>query len=119
MLLETFRVLWALPAVELARLRLGPTEAIGMARRLGVRRSSRDASSRARLGRLIGFVDRHWPTGPNCYRRVLLEMALDGNAAREALVMGFRADGGTGSGHAWIASQPPPPHERYDAVISV
>jgi hypothetical protein len=56
------------------------------------------------------------PKGPNCYRRALLEIALDPSAASEALFMGLDASGAPNSGHAWLGEQPQA-NRRYDAVI--
>ena len=54
------------------------------------------------------------PTGPNCLRRALLEMRLDGGAAGEPLRIGLQKSGGFGSGHAWLdGSDPEATH--YDA----
>lgn len=117
MLLEAFRVVVEMPRVEVARLRLGPAHAALLARRLGSTRSSRNEEGRNRLQRVIRLVDRLFPTGSNCYRRALLETALDAGAAREPLMMGFRTVGGPGSGHAWLGSRPPA--ETYDVVVSV
>jgi hypothetical protein len=117
MLLDVLRVIGQLPRVEWVRRRWGPAAAVRYARDVGATRFRRNDDGRARLTRFIRLIDRVFPTGPNCYRRVLLEMALDGGAAREPMMMGFRASGGPQSGHAWLASQPP--GESYDAVVSV
>lgn len=117
MLQEVFLALMALPRVELARARMGPVDAVRVARRLGTTRCSRPGNDRTRLQRAIRFVDYFTPSGPNCYRRALLEMALDAGAAAEPLMMGLRADGGPKSGHAWIGVGSMV--GRYDAVISL
>ena len=83
----------------------------------GMRRTIRSLAGRIRLRRLIGAIDRRSPGGQNCVRRALLEMALDGGAAREQFFAGLRKGGGSGSGHAWLASETP--IERYDAVIAI
>ncbi len=44
---------------------------------------------RARLRRAIGWVDALAPGGASCYRRILLESALDAGAARETVVFGL------------------------------
>jgi hypothetical protein len=60
------------------------------------------------------------PDGGNCVRRALLEMALDGGAARDTFHAGLQSQGGPGSGHAWLAWQPTrDKNDRYDAVISI
>jgi len=37
----------------------------------------------------VGWTDALLPGSPSCYRRVLLEVALDGGAARETVVFGL------------------------------
>jgi hypothetical protein len=51
-------------------------------------------------------MDRLFPAGPNCYRRALVEMAMDPDAASEQLHMGINAGGWLASGHAWLDSSP-------------
>jgi len=70
--------------------------------------------ARERLRRTIRFVDRLFPSGPNCYRRTLTEIALDAGAAAEPVHMGLQANGGPRSGHIWLASAPDGAG-RYDA----
>jgi len=53
------------------------------------------------------------PDGGNCYRRALLELALDPTAAAEPLVFGLKQGGGSGSGHAWLGDARG--FETYDA----
>lgn len=107
----------AAPRVEWSRRRLGPLGAAQKMRSKGTKIPARGTAERAWLQRAVHTVDRIFPGGPNCYRRALLEMALDSGAASEPLMMGFRIGGGPGSGHAWLASHPPA--ATYDAVISV
>jgi hypothetical protein len=73
---------------------------------------------RTKLQRLIRFVDRLFPSGPNCYRRALIEIAMDAGAAAEPLHMGLQAEGGLNSGHAWLASSSDP-SRSYDAEFVV
>jgi hypothetical protein len=102
---EAVRATVALPRVERARRALGPRAAVQAMRALGDARWRRSPAERARLQRAIRIVDRlAFRGGANCYRRALLEMALDAGAAGEALMMGFKSGGGVGSGHAWLAS---------------
>jgi hypothetical protein len=115
---EAVRVLGLLPLVELPRRRVGLHGAVALARRLGAKRPERAPSDRALLKRVIGAIDRRVPGGANCVRRALLEMALDGGAARERMFAGFRAGGGPRSGHAWLESEPGD-GARYDAVIGI
>jgi hypothetical protein len=46
-------------------------------------------------------------------------MSLDPAAAADTLMAGFKAGGGEGSGHAWLASRPDPERRTFDAVISI
>lgn len=95
----------------------GPQTSVGTVRRLGRRAGARSEAQRERLRRAIRWVDRRLFAEPNCYRRILLEIALDAGAAREKVMMGFREGGGAGSGHAWLESDPPV--TSYDAVVSL
>jgi hypothetical protein len=102
---EALRAAAALPRAERARRALGPRAAAEAMRALGEARRRRSPAERARLQRAIRIVDRlAFRAGANCYRRALLEMALDAGAAGEPLMMGFKSGGGAGSGHAWLAS---------------
>ena len=103
---EVARVLAVLPRVENGRLRVGPKSLALRLRAQGSGQPERDEPGRVRLRRVIAALDRIFPTGPNCYRRALLEMALDAGAAREPLTLGLRAGGGAGSGHAWLGARP-------------
>ena len=116
-LAEFARICRRLPIVERNRRAIGLHGAVAGSRRLGAEERARPERDRDRLRRLISVVDRCLPDGGNCVRRALLEMALDGGAAREAFLAGLQSDGGPGSGHAWLASQQT--RDRYDAVISI
>lgn len=116
-LLEVARILRALPGVELDRRTLGPVPILAKVRARGAQAAARDAGERRRLRRLIGIVDALVPGGGNCYRRTLLEMALDPGAAAEPLRFGLREHGGPGSGHAWLGDRPVD-HTRYDAEFA-
>lgn len=115
---EFLRVLVAAPRIERLRRTVGPKIAMGIVRRDGAKRAARGWSQRRSLARAVALVDRLFPTGPNCYRRVLLEAALDAGAAREPLMMGFRTDGRDGrqTGHAWLGNNPPA--SSYDVIVS-
>lgn len=91
-----------------------PAALLSSYRARGSKRPARDQAARARLRRTIRFVDRLFPSGPNCYRRALTEIALDAGAAAEPLHMGLQADGRPQSGHIWLASAPDGAG-RYDA----
>lgn len=108
---------FSLVGTERLRMRRGPSQAVESARRMGRRWPTRDGAGRARLQRAIRWVDRSIFREPNCYRRVLVEIALDGGAAVEKLILGFRAGGSVGSGHAWLESTPPV--ASYDALIEI
>jgi hypothetical protein len=69
---------------------------------------------------MIAAVDARIPGGSNCYRRALVEMALDASAAEERLFFGLKAHGGARSGHAWLASWPDSANAGvYDAVLEM
>ncbi|MBX3227140.1 MAG: hypothetical protein KIT84_35610 [Labilithrix sp.] len=87
--LEIARALSVARAAERLRLHAGPAEAVATQRRRGARRRRRSARGRRRLRRAITMVDARWPGGGNCFRRVLIELALDAGAARERLVFGL------------------------------
>lgn len=105
LLAEVLRVLAWLPAIEVARRLCGPARALGLLRGPGLRKLRRDAAGRQRLRRAVGWVDRHlWP-GANCYRRTLLEIALDRGVAAEPLYFGLQLEGARLTGHAWLDGQ--------------
>ena len=89
-LTEVARAARLRPVVDAGRARDTPHVTVGAMRALG-RRSARVRGpiGRARLRRAIGWVDALGPGGANCYRRTLLELALDGGAARETVVFGL------------------------------
>jgi hypothetical protein len=95
---EAIRVAMRLPRVERWR-SLGPQAATVLAREMGRRAPVRSPEDTARLRRAIGVVDRL--CGANCYRRVLLELALDRKAADDPIYVGIRGRDDAGLGHAW------------------
>lgn len=110
---ELARVVAAAPAAERARRSRAPEAALSSMRAVGRTREERAPIGRARLRRAIGWVDAAWPTGPSCYRRVLMELALDRGAAREHVVFGL--DVGR-TGHIAFAGR----EERaFDVVFEV
>jgi hypothetical protein len=115
---DAFEVAILAIRVNRARSRRGPQELAQSLRLRGAQSRPRSARERASLRRLIRFVDSLFPSGPNCYRRALIEIATDAGAAKEPLRMGLVAEGGLNSGHAWLASSPDP-DRRYDAEFSV
>jgi hypothetical protein len=86
---DVARALRLVPEAERARQATSPEHAVAEMRARGRTCPARGALARARLRRAIGWVDALHPRGANCYRRTLLELALDGGAAREALVFGL------------------------------
>lgn len=78
-------------AREAERLRRSrsPEQAVRAMRERGRREAARGPIGRARLRRAIGWVDAAALGGPNCFRRTLMESALDAGAARETLVFGL------------------------------
>lgn len=95
---EVARVLVCVVHAE--RLRVGetPERAVTTMRSRGRQASARGVTGRARLRRAIAWVDAVFPGGPNCFRRVLAEVGLDGGAASETLVFGLDVGAGE-SGH--------------------
>jgi len=107
--------------MDRSRAAMGPRNAVLLARSLGSQVRPRSPRQRVALGWLIRAFDRACKGGPNCYRRVLLELATDPEVAGNVVTMGFTKDGGPRSGHAWRGSGPPAdqPGRRYDAIISI
>jgi hypothetical protein len=86
---EIVRVARIVRELERSRLSDGPETIVRDCRARGSREKERGPIGRARLRRAIGWVDALSPRGPNCFRRTLLELALDAGAAREKLVFGL------------------------------
>jgi hypothetical protein len=107
----------AVPAAELCRQLAGPKRSVSIARWCGARFPERSGARRIVLRKTIGWLDRRWPGGDNCYRRALAEIALDRGAAREKLWVGLVKGGGHKSGHAWLESNPP--ERSYDAQFAM
>jgi hypothetical protein len=114
---ELGRVLAAVLEVEIGRHIMGPKPLLKKFRSRGARVRKRNPIDRARLRRAIGWVDARCLGGPNCYRRALLEVALDRGAAAEPFRMGLKAHGGVGSGHAWLGSSQST--EGYDVELAL
>lgn len=115
---ELFRVLSILPEVEQTRRVIGIEPAVAAMRAHGARALQRDPAGRQQLRRAIAWVDARMQGGGNCYRRVLLELALDSGAASEQVGVGVRAKGGPGSGHAWLGRRSGSA-ERYDLELTL
>lgn len=86
---ELTRVARRVREVDERRARDTPQHVLAELRARGVTAKERGPIGRARLRRAIGWVDAARPGGPNCYRRILLELALDAGAARETVVFGL------------------------------
>jgi hypothetical protein len=104
-LVELGRVLAVLPWVEMARRRRGLKPVVARLRDTSWKLWQRPPHARVHLRRAIAWVDHFMPGGGNCYRRVLLEMALDRGAAAEPVCMGFHALGPRLKGHVWLADR--------------
>jgi hypothetical protein len=89
---EFGRALAIVREVERVRLREPAERAVDLMRGRGSTRTARGPIGRARLRRAIGWVDAPFPGGPNCFRRVLAELALDAGAASDTLVFGLDVD---------------------------
>lgn len=87
--LEVARVTRMVREVDRLRTEGSPKEVVASTRARGANAKVRGPVGRARLRRAIGWVDALVPGGANCYRRVLLEIALDAGAARETVVFGL------------------------------
>ena len=117
-LLEIGRVLPIAPRIEAGRRANGPKPLLEELRRRGQRAKRRGPVGRERLQRAIRWVDRCLPGGPNCYRRAMMEIALDRDAAAEPFRMGFRVAGENTSGHAWVGDGSAAT-ERYDVQLEL
>jgi hypothetical protein len=89
---ELGRAVRAAFAAERSRRAEPPARAVARMRALGRTRVPRGVVGRARLRRAVGWIDAAFPGGPNCFRRVLTELALDSGAAGETLVFGLDVD---------------------------
>ena len=117
--LQAGRVLRALPRIEFDRRRRGTGPLVAEARRRGQTQPEQSLAARARLQRVISWVDARMPGGPNCYRRALLSLALDPDTAARPLRFGLHRDGRPGSGHVWIPGRDQPPALRYDVEFEM
>jgi len=86
---ELLRVTQSVRDIDERRVRGTPQRVLAELRARGATARERGPIGRARLRRAIGWVDAALPGGPNCYRRILLELALDAGAARETVVFGL------------------------------
>ena len=86
---EPFAMEMARVVAAVRRIDEAPRDVLAAMRALGAAASKRGPVGRARLRRAIGWVDALVPGGASCYRRILLEVALDAGAARETVVFGL------------------------------
>ena len=114
-LAELLNVLRVLPEIESARRKCGPRPLLEDLRRRAARAPERGAVRRRCLRRAIAWVDRC--LGANCFRRTLLETALDRGAASEAVSLGFSTGGAQLSGHAWLGAEEQP--VTYDFTVKL
>lgn len=114
--LDVASIVWVLPGIEIGRRRRGPLPMISELRQCARRGPERSPARRAHLRRLISLADRLMPGGANCYRRVLLTIRLDKEAAGQAVHLGLMAHGAPRSGHAWLAGDAEV-RMSYDAEI--
>ncbi len=88
--LEVVRTTRLVPAVDRGRKHDPPEVVVAAMRARGTKTGvARGPIGRARLRRAISWVDALGPGGASCYRRILLELALDAGAARETVVFGL------------------------------
>lgn len=117
-LAELCNVLRVLPGLERARHTLGPRPLLDEIRARAGRHPRRGETARRCLRRAVRWVDACMPGGGNCYRRAVLEMALDRGAADTPLALGFARDGDRLTGHAWVEGSDTGAG-RYDFTLRV
>ena len=86
---ELARALGEIGRAERLRMTRGPAEAVSLQRARGRLKKKRSDARRRVLRRAIVSVDARYPGGANCFRRVLVELALDAGAAEDRLVFGL------------------------------
>jgi hypothetical protein len=123
LLAELVRVVSVASRIDRARTSEGPTPLVAKLRAEGRTCAQRGPAARQRLQRAVRIIDARFPGGGNCYRRVLIEMALDAGAARQPVCFGLRAGGGVGSGHAYFAGDQSGRDEaaaqKFDVVFEI
>jgi len=115
-LIEVCRVARVLRRIEIGRCTLGPKPLLDELRHQGTSACSRDSAGRMRLRRAIRWLDVFM--GRNCFRRALLEIALDRGAAAEPLFLGLTFQGKQPIGHAWLSTHGSPP-VHYELVLQL
>lgn len=101
--------------VECWRLTLDANQALQRARSLGL--ASRPWFSLKLLARYVALLDALAPGPRDCFRRVLLAVALDPSAAASEVVFGLRRPFGPKTGHAWLTILETPDRRQFDAVV--
>jgi hypothetical protein len=99
---DAARAVALLREVEAARWDEGPAALVSRLRARGRKRRGRSEEARRRLSLVIYRLDRLLYREPNCYRRSLVRVALDRDAATEPFVLGLDISPGQPSGHAWV-----------------
>jgi hypothetical protein len=116
--LTVLRIVSLVPAAELHRRFAPMSRCVVHFRARGRRQATRSVDQRIRLRRLIHAIDVRLPDGGNCYRRALIEMALDPTSAAEPLHFGLVRHGGPKSGHAWLGCDLTA-SKSYDAEFTI
>ncbi len=112
---ELSAVLRILPRVERLLRARAPSASIAGARALGRSAPVRDPAARRSLRWAVAWVDAFAPGRAGCLRRTLLEVAADGGACREPVLLGL--DVGR-TGHAWLESAAPE-QRPYDVTFKL
>lgn len=89
LVLELLRATREIRRAERLRMTRGPAEAVSLQRARGRKERARTGDGRRLLRRAIVSIDARYPGGGNCFRRVLVELALDAGAAGDRLVFGL------------------------------
>jgi len=100
--------------VDADRWNEGPAALVSRMRDRGAKALPRSPESRKRHESVVYRLDQVIAGGPNCYRRALVRLALDPEAAEEPFILGLNVPpaGSTPSGHAWVeGSEQPDPHD--------
>ena len=117
---EAARVFWNLLRVEIGRQRRGTRAVVDEMRARGRARPTPTPQQAQIRRKLIEWVDARSPGGASCYRRALLTIALDPQAAQGPLRFGLRRGGLAKSGHVWIPGGSGDPRPgTYDVEFDV
>ena len=97
--------------IDEARFTEGPAPLLARLRARGAHAPTRSRLRRRWLASAIYRLDRALFSEPNCYRRTLVLMAMDAEAARQPLMLGLDVPDSGATGHAWVRGREAPP--RY------